>query len=203
MDVFASLVRKSMVVREQNAASVRYRLLETMRAFALEYLDQRGERLSAATAVAEWVTTLTDLPAEMPCSAAVERNSIRLEREADNWRDAVMLATRLRSAELAGRLCGPPVAYFLLGRHDLADFVRPLLDLTVGHAHERRSVLVALIVSAAGATAPAVTQAWVDEVQALDEADPTGLGGLMRWMSWAWRGDFVRSARPAHQPGRP
>ena len=82
-----------------------------------------------STAHAEWVASITDLPWSDPCSAAVERHSIRLERESDSWRDAVMLAARVGSGDLAARLCGPPVAFFLLGRHDLADLVAPLLEL--------------------------------------------------------------------------
>lgn len=192
-EVVASLVTKSMISAELLPAGTRYRLLETMRAYALEALDAGGDRLAAATAHADWVTTLTDLPAEFPSSVMVERNSIRLEREADNWRDAIIFAARTRAGDLAGRLCGPPTAYFLLGRSDLADFVRPLLDLPFGDFRLRRSVLVAMVVSAAGATTPAQTQAWADEVQLLDDRAPSGVGGLMKWMALAWRGDFARS----------
>ena len=166
-------------------------MLETMRAYALEQLDLGGERLAALTALAEWVTTITDLPFDDPCNAQVERNSIRLEREADNWREAVMLAARMRSGDLAARLCGPPVAYFLLGRHDLADFVRPLVELCDDDFRHRRAVLCALMVSAAGATDPTQLQAWADEMQAIDDLEPTGLGGLMQWLALAWRGDFA------------
>jgi len=190
-DHVASLVHKSMVSPEPSPHGVRYRMLETMRAYALEELDARGDRLAAATAHAEWVATLTDLPVETPCTAAVERNSIRLEREADNWRDAVMHAARLGSGDLAGRLCGPPVAYFLLGRHDLADLLLPLLPLCgVDRPSHRRSVLTALINSAAGAAPPELTRARADEVYALDEEEPTGVGRLMKWMTYAWSGEF-------------
>ena len=99
----------------------------------------------------------------------------------------------LRSGDLAARLCGPPVAFFLLGRHDLADVVRPLLELCGDDLRHRRAVLCALMVSAAGATDPAQLQAWADEMQAIDDLEPTGLGGLMRWLALAWRGDFVAS----------
>ena len=173
---------------------MRYRMLETMRAFALGRLDECDERLAALIALAQWMTTLTDLPVGDPCNAAVERNAVRLEREADNWREAVVVATRLRSGELAAALCGPPVAFFLLGRHDLADVVRPLLELC--DSDQRRSVLTALIVSASGATEPSLMQAWAEEVQRIDDSDDsdaTGLGGLMRWMALAWRGDFVEA----------
>ena len=187
----ASLEHKSMLTPEPHARGVRHRMLETMRAFALEQLDARGERLAALTALAEWMTTITDLPFDDPCNAEVERNSIRLEREADNVARGRHAAARLRSGDLAARLCGPPVAFFLLGRHDLADAVRPLLELCGEDRHQRRAVLCALCVSAAGATEPAQLQAWAEEIQCIDDVEPTGLGGLMRWLTLAWRGDFV------------
>ncbi|MET0461136.1 MAG: adenylate/guanylate cyclase domain-containing protein, partial [Ilumatobacteraceae bacterium] len=186
----ASLVHKSMVTPESHPHGVRYRMLETMRAFAAERLDELDERLSAFTALADWVATITDLPFAHPCNAVVERNVLRLEREPDNWREAVVTATRLRSGELAAALCGPPVAFFLLGRHDLADVLRPLLELCED-GEQRRAVVTALIVSASGGTEPAQMRAWADEVAAFDDLDPTGLGGLMRWFASAWRGDFV------------
>jgi hypothetical protein len=180
---------------------VRHRLLETVRAFALERLDGRGAGATAAArrALAEWVTTITDLPWGDPCSAAVERGAIRLEREGEAWREATRVAARAGTGagDLAARLCGPPVAYFLLGRHDMADHVRPLLPLCdAGVPWRRMAVLGALMVSDAAATPPDRLQAWADEVQALDEAvagGPTGLGGLMRWLAAAWRGDFAAS----------
>ena len=140
--------------------------------------------------MADWVTTLTDLPPQDPCSAAVERNTLRLERESDNWRDATVFAARTKSADLARRLCGPPAAFFLLGRHDLADLVRPLLDHCHDDSDARRSVLCALAVSGAHASDPDQLTAWSEEVARLDAVEPTGLGGLMRWLALAWRGDF-------------
>jgi predicted ATPase len=185
----ASLVHKSMLTADASSAGVRYRMLETMRAFAAERLDELDERLPAQAALADWVATITDLPYTDPCTAAVERHVLRLEREGDAWREAVATAARLGSGELAAALCGPPVAFFLLGRHDLADDVRPLLALCADGA-QRRAVLTALIVSASGGTEPAQMRAWADEVAALDAADPTGLGGLMGWFTAAWSGDF-------------
>ena len=189
----ASLVQKSMMSPESHPTGVRYRMLETVRAFALEQLEQRGERRAALTAQAEWVTTITDLPWNDACNATVERSAIRLERESDSWRDAVMLAAALRSGDLAARLCGPPVAFFLLGRHDLADLVDPLLEPCGDDPRRRRAVLCALTVSASGATDPNDLQAWVDEMQQIEELETTGLGGLMQWIALAWRGDFTTS----------
>ncbi|MET0910439.1 MAG: hypothetical protein ABWZ99_13320, partial [Ilumatobacteraceae bacterium] len=192
-DHVASLVHKSMVTAESHERGVRFRMLETMRAFAAEQLDAEGDRHEASMALAEWVATVTDLPFSDPCDALVERNSIRLEREADNWRDAAIVAARVGDGGLAARLCGPPVAYFLLMRHDLAGFVRPLLALAGTDRSRRRAVLCALMVSDAGATDLAQLEAWADEMRVIDELEPTGLGALMGWLSFAWRGDFVSS----------
>ena len=104
-----------------------------------------------------------------------------------------MLAAQLHSGDLAARLCGPPVAFFLLGRHDLADFVRPLLELCGDDIRQRRAVLCALLVSAAGATDPTQVQSWAAEMQRIEHIEPTGLGGLMQWLALAWRGDFTTS----------
>jgi hypothetical protein len=45
-------------------------------------------------------------------------------------------------------------------------------------------------VSGAHASEPEQLAAWTDEVARLDNDRPTGLGGLMRWLALAWRGDF-------------
>ncbi len=186
----ASLVHKSMVGVEPTRWGIRYRMLETLRDFALEKLDSRGEREAAAQAQAAWVVSLTDQPVRVPCSAAVERNALRLERETANWRDAVTFAERTRSGDLAGRLCGPPVAFFLIGRHDLADLLRPLLDLPTDLRH-RRSVLVALVAATSGSPASVDVESWVAEIEALEVLEPTGVGRLMTWMMLACRGDFA------------
>ena len=188
-----SLVHKSMLALEPHVDGVRYRMLETMRAYARERLDDSDERGAASLALVSWMCSITDLPYDDPCNQTVERNSIRLERDADTWREAVITATRARSPELAAALCGPPVAFFLLGRHDLADVVRPLVELCAADAHHKRAVLTASIVSASGGTDPAQLQRWAEEVQQIDEVEPTGLGGLMRWLALAWRGDFPAS----------
>ncbi|HYN33602.1 MAG TPA: adenylate/guanylate cyclase domain-containing protein [Ilumatobacteraceae bacterium] len=186
-----SLVSKSMISPDTDPACLRYRMLETMRAFGLEQLEANDDKHAAQEAHAEWVTTLTDLPVEDPCSAAVERNTIRMEREAENWRDAMIFAASAKSVELARQLCGPPAAFFLLGRHDLADLVRPLLDVCHDNPKAKRSVLCALAVSGAHASNPAQLAAWTEEVARLDAVEPTGLGQLMRWLALAWRGDFT------------
>jgi predicted ATPase/class 3 adenylate cyclase len=193
-DHVSSLVHKSMLSVEPDGHGHRYRLLETVRAFGLEQLTDGGTRDAALHALASWVTTLTDLPYSDCCSAEVERSSRRLEREADSWRESALWAAHVASGELAARLCGPPVAYFLLGRLDLADVVRPLLQ-HCAEPRERRAVLCALIVSTSGSNDPQARERWADEIEQIEALEPTGLGGLMRWLVLAWEGDFAASVK--------
>ena len=58
---------------------------------------------------------------------------------------------------------------------------------------QRGAVLSALIVSASGATDPHELRGWAHEVQRIDASHPTGLGGLMRWLTPAWHGDIPAS----------
>lgn len=192
-DHLASLVHKSMVITESAPSGVRFRVLETMRAFALARLDQHDERPAASLALAEWMTTITDVPYTAMCGVAAERNSIRLEREADTWREAMIVAARLGSGDLAARLCGPPTGYFLLGRHDLVDFVRPVIECSRAVPAHRRATLTALMAAGAGATDPDLLQEWADEMSTIDRDEATGIGVMMQWLACVWRGDFVAS----------
>ena len=97
--------------------------------------------------------------------------------------------------ELAAGLCGPPADFFLLGRHDLADVVRPLLDV-LHRAAPARAVLSALIVVGLRRHRPGrcwrpTPPRWRRSTRRARR--PTGLGGLMRWLASAWRGDFAAS----------
>jgi predicted ATPase/class 3 adenylate cyclase len=186
-DVIGSLVRKSMVEADLSAPVVRYHLLETVRAYALEALHERGEGQRAAVAQAEWVADLTGLPIHEPCDAQVERNAIRLEREADNWRKAVQTAHRIGSCDLAARLCGPPTCFFLLGRYDLCDVLLPLLDI----CHDpvsRRAVVSTVAVASAGGADPMQVRRWSDELAVLEGDLATGAAELVEWMALSWEG---------------
>jgi predicted ATPase/class 3 adenylate cyclase len=193
VDVVASLAAKNMLVADRTDHGVRYRMLETLRAFAADALDDAG-RAASALHLAEWVASLADTPPNQPCSAEVERTSIRLEREAEAWREAAVTATRLGSEDLAGRLCGPPAVYFLLGRHDLAGLLAPLLELCA-EGSRRRAVLCALVVSHVGYVESSQLAAWADEIEAIDAEEPTGYAGLARWIALAWENEIEQSVQ--------
>ena len=93
----------------------------------------------------------------------------------------------------AGRSPRSPGRGLLLGRHDLADVVHPLLEICRSPSAPRpcRS---AMLVSASSATEAADLRAWAGQVQEVDEHDPTGLGGLMQWVAWPGR---VTSSAPS------
>jgi predicted ATPase/class 3 adenylate cyclase len=99
----ASLVRKSLVQFERDPKPGRYRLLETVRVFALEQLAEAGESDSAGRSHAEWVASIVDHPVPEWCTyGGVDHERVR--REFDNWREAVNFAVSARDPELALRL---------------------------------------------------------------------------------------------------
>jgi predicted ATPase/class 3 adenylate cyclase len=101
-DVLASLVRKSLVQFDRDAFPERYRLLETVRVFALEQLAHAGESETLGRAHAEWIAGLVGHPMEEWYSLAVDRRAIT--REFDNWREAVGYALSTSDPVLALRL---------------------------------------------------------------------------------------------------
>ena len=70
-DLLGSLVRTSVLEVEGHPDGVRYRMLESFRAFALEALDTHGEWDAAVAARADWLTTHTEEPFDDPCAAAL------------------------------------------------------------------------------------------------------------------------------------
>jgi hypothetical protein len=97
------LVRKSLVQFERDPPPGRYRLLETVRAFALEQLDAAGEATETGRSHAEWVASLVDHPIDAWfVESGVDRKAVLAEL--DNWRDAINFAVGHDDAPLARRL---------------------------------------------------------------------------------------------------
>jgi predicted ATPase/DNA-binding CsgD family transcriptional regulator len=128
LDLLSSLVEKSLVIVEEQGSSVRYRLLETVRQYALDRLVQAGE-----------VTALRDRHRDVYLALA-ERIAPHLESASQSaWLDlldveAANLAAALEHAsdtdgECALRLCVSLTVWWKLrGRFALADdaYVRAL-----------------------------------------------------------------------------
>jgi predicted ATPase len=136
-DVLARLTEKSLVAVEEGGRDRRYRLLETVRLYAGERLDEAGERGALAGRHARWAVDLAER----------ERDSPRLDRDAANLRTALdtLLASEPRDAL---RLC---VALwpFWLRRIDLHIAKRRFVDALA--AAPERSLLRADALHAAAA----------------------------------------------------
>jgi predicted ATPase len=78
-DVLARLVEKSLVTADEGGRERRYRLLETVRLYARERLDQADETAGLAERHARWALAL----------AEQERDAPRLDRDAANLRAAL------------------------------------------------------------------------------------------------------------------
>jgi len=190
LGIVDSLVAQSLIEVDHSRGGARYRMLWLVRGHALDALDLAGERDHALATQAEWVAQICDLPPAEPCSARVEQAALRLERELDNWRQAVqwVLADPDRSG-LIGPLCGPPAAHFLLGRHDLAELVAQLPERTEEPAH-RYAALAAMATSSAGAGDAEMLQEVSDELARLEGGSPSGMATLIGWIACTWAGQI-------------
>jgi predicted ATPase/class 3 adenylate cyclase len=184
-DLLDSLARKSMIELDDGVPHSRYRLLEPIRAFALDQLATRGELAAALAAHADWMTTITGGPSNEPISAAIEHGAVRLEREADNWVGAIRTATALLSTDLLERLCSPATSHFLVSRHDLTGVLeRAAAICPDGPA--RRAVAAALASSSAGSADTTKLHEWTAELFRLEGPEPSAAAHLVGWMSHVW-----------------
>lgn len=92
LDLLTSLVDKSLVMAEENDHGTRYRTLETIRDYARERLQQRGELSAMATRHCDYFLTMAKA-ANRGIRGAEQPDWIRrLEAELDNLRAALALA---------------------------------------------------------------------------------------------------------------
>jgi len=104
LDELALLVDKSLVAAEESQSATRYRLLETVRQYALEKLGESGEADDVRTRHRDhYMAVVGQL--NMPAAAVDPRPMIRsLEADIDNLRAAFGWSLELADAEAAVRL---------------------------------------------------------------------------------------------------
>jgi predicted ATPase/DNA-binding CsgD family transcriptional regulator len=108
LELLSGLVKKSLAIAELSADSggVRYRLLDSIRQYALEKLEQSGEVEDVKGAHAEYFLALAQ-QAEPELIGPQEAEWFeRLEEEIDNFRAALSWASEHGEAELGLRLAG-------------------------------------------------------------------------------------------------
>ena len=103
LDLVDHLVDKSLVAAEELHGTTRYRMLETIRDYALERLENAGDLEQVRTRHAEHYTQFAE-EARAGLRSPDERGWLeRTERELDNLRGAVTWATEAGDASLAVR----------------------------------------------------------------------------------------------------
>jgi serine/threonine-protein kinase PknK len=89
LDTLASLVEKSILIREESGAVVRFRMLETLREYGYEKLEQTGKGIAMRRRHRDWYEMLA-LEAEADWISARQLDWIaRLKREQPNLREAL------------------------------------------------------------------------------------------------------------------
>jgi predicted ATPase/class 3 adenylate cyclase len=135
IDIVGQLVDKSLVVADAAAASVRYRMLETIRQYADEHLEASGDAHTARARHASYFATL----AEKNRAALRGRDQLvaaqRLAGEVDNFQAAFNYTVESGDVDLAFRLVaalgvrGPSVGYAAMGWAETA------IDIPNGDRH--------------------------------------------------------------------
>jgi len=108
LELLSGLVEKSLVIAEQTAESggVRYRLLDTIRQYALEKLEQSGESEDVERAHVECFLALAEETEPQLIGPHEAERFGRLVEELDNFRAALSWASEHGEAELSLRLAG-------------------------------------------------------------------------------------------------
>jgi predicted ATPase len=111
VDVFGglgALVDASLVRQEEANGEPRFRMLETVREFALERLTHAGERTEVQAAHADYFVTQVDASAQQwPLAGPGDADLDRLAREHDNLRAVLAWAVEQNQADLALHLAIP------------------------------------------------------------------------------------------------
>ncbi|WP_156298493.1 helix-turn-helix transcriptional regulator [Mycobacterium paragordonae] len=100
LDQLTLLVDKSLVVAENNGGATRYRLLETVRQYALEKLGESGEADAVRSRHCDYYTSMAAL-LDAPARSDYEQRLNQLEVEMDNLRNALGWYLETRDTEPA------------------------------------------------------------------------------------------------------
>ena len=150
-ELLVRLVSKSLVVAEagpRHSGRVRYRLLETIRAFAGEKLAHAGEAAELRTAHAEFYVSLAERAEPELTGRRQEEWLERLAAERSNLRAALEWSLCHGQTELAFRLAGALVLFWRIRCHFSEG--RDLLDAALAASRSEISALRAKALWGAG-----------------------------------------------------
>src|SRR5262249_41656355 len=107
LELLSVLVSRSLVEADTRGAETRYRLLETIRDYAQELLDRRGETTRTRNRHAVWCATYAESIAAAHSAAPDDFEwEDELDREVDNLRAAFTWAVDTQDTDTALRLLG-------------------------------------------------------------------------------------------------
>jgi predicted ATPase/class 3 adenylate cyclase/DNA-binding NarL/FixJ family response regulator len=135
LDLLTLLVDKSLVVADESAGRTRYRLLETVRQYALEKLGEFGEADAVRSRHRDHYTTMAAL-LDAPAGRDYERRVEQAETEIDNLRAAFAWSRENSDIELALALASSLQPLWLARgrlREGLIWFDTALADLNAQH----------------------------------------------------------------------
>lgn len=144
MDIVTELVEKSLLVADRSGPVTRYRMLETIRAFGHEVLDETGTheefRRSFAAHVSDWLGgVLVGLETSEDAEAATE-----LDRGWADLREAVNWAIGAGDVDLAVNLvAGLGYEAQLRERREAREWLWRVADMDGAHEHSRAAELLA------------------------------------------------------------
>jgi predicted ATPase/DNA-binding SARP family transcriptional activator len=146
LDLLDRLVDKSLVAVDQHGGESRYRLLETVRQYAAERLDEAGERAEQERRHLDWYERFAADCVPPLGQAATGGTPPRLDAEHDNLRSA--LAAALRSYPQVALRLSVALWPWWLARSHFAEAARALeaaLDATSDRSELRAEALLALL----------------------------------------------------------
>jgi len=117
LDPLAALVAKSLVVADTSGSRSRYRLLESIRLYAIEQLSEAGEIREVRLRHARWFTTLAEHAEPELSGPSVWSWLARLDSEHDNLRAALTFGIEEPDAGIALRLAGALTLFWRLRGH--------------------------------------------------------------------------------------
>ena len=147
LDLLGQLVDKSLVVAGDSDDGTRYRLLETIRQYALERLDEAGETDEVRRSHAQWVVAFVADAALGLRGLDNHRWARRFEDETENLRAALTWAVDVGAVDVAAPVLAPIYWFFLFSSrlgYALAPWAATVLAMRGGEAHPARAELMAL-----------------------------------------------------------